>query len=312
MIGSMKKQIGIGAAIVLVLGLGWSAFFWPQAELKAVPEQSQAASSAPAKKAQTKTPASLDGAMVPHKALYEITMVSAASGSQVVNISGNMFFEWKPTCDAWTTDHRFNLTYEYADSPAMQITSDFSTWESRDGKSFDFSSRRSRDGELYEELRGHVDRLEDGSGKAVYSLPENLSFDLPKGFVLPMQHTLDILSVIDKSNSPFVNRVLFDGSDTEGPIEVNAFIGKSVNAMARLPVNAELDVSLLNAPARDIRMAFFPLLDQETESSDYEMNAVFHDNGVISDMMIDYHEFSIHQKLIALEKTKIDLNCDAN
>lgn len=113
--------------------------------------------------------------LTPHKALYDVELVAARSGSQVINISGKMFYEWKPSCDAWITDHRFNLFYEYADSPGMTVTSDFSTYEPFDGKSFDFTSRRQRDGELYEELRGHA--VMDGSGKkggglARYSLPE--------------------------------------------------------------------------------------------------------------------------------------------
>ena len=77
-------------------------------------------------------------ALVPHKALYDISLVATRSGSQVVNISGQMFYEWKPTCEAWITDHRFSLFYEYADSPGMRITSDFSTHETYDGNLFNY------------------------------------------------------------------------------------------------------------------------------------------------------------------------------
>jgi hypothetical protein len=48
-------------------------------------------------------------------------------------------------------------------------------------------------------------------------------------------------------------------------------------------------------------MAFFPLAN-DSESSDYEMDVVLHDNGVISAMTVDYGEFSVSQKLVALEK----------
>ena len=33
--------------------------------------------------------------LVPHKALYDIKMVSKDSGSQILNISGQMFYEWR-------------------------------------------------------------------------------------------------------------------------------------------------------------------------------------------------------------------------
>ena len=65
-------------------------------------------------------------------------LVSAKNGSQIINIHGQMFFEWKPSCEGWITNHRFTLAYDYADSPAMTISSDFSTFEGFDGKSSQF------------------------------------------------------------------------------------------------------------------------------------------------------------------------------
>ncbi len=88
-------------------------------------------------------------AIAPHKALYKIEMVQKGSSSQVLDISGQMYFEWKPSCDdAWSTNHRFDLVYEYADSPQLRITSSFTTYEGISGESFDFNSRRRKDNEV--------------------------------------------------------------------------------------------------------------------------------------------------------------------
>lgn len=238
--------------------------------------------------------------MAPHKALYDIEMVSKSSGSQIVNISGKMFYEWKPGCDAWTTDHRFNLFYEYADSPPIRITSDFSTYETFDGKSFDFTSRRKRNGELYQEIRGRAEVNPEGLGEAVYTMPEGLVFDLKKT-QFPMAHSLDILAGA-AAGKKFYNATIFDGSDEDGPVEINAFIGdKVIDPKAKIPPKDGIDASLLEAPAWQVRMAFFPLLEP-TSDSEYEMDVVFHENGVISDMLVEYRDFSVTQKLAALEK----------
>ena len=50
-----------------------------------------------------------------------------------------------------------------------------------------------------------------------------------------------------------------------------------------------------------MRMAIFQASDQE-EESDYEMDMVFHENGIISDMTIEYDDFTVKQKLVSLEK----------
>jgi hypothetical protein len=244
--------------------------------------------------------------LVPHKALYDINLVGTKSGSQIVNIKGQMFYEWQSACDGWISNHRFNLYYEYADSPAMQITSDFSTYETFDGKTMNFTSQRKRDGRLFEELRGAASLGEDSKGEVTYSIPKDLVFDLPKGSLFPMGHTLNVIDMITKGKK-FYKATIFDGSDEEGPVEVNAFIGKSVNAPSRVKPSPEIDMNLINNPARQVRLAFFPLNDPSA-TSDYEMNVIFHQNGIISDMLIEYDDFTVSQKLVALEK--LDTPCE--
>lgn len=240
--------------------------------------------------------------MVSHRAVYSIEMIEKHSGSQIVNLSGRMYFEWKKTCDAWATDHRFNLVYDYVDSPPMRITSDFATYERQSGHAFDFNSRRRRDGELYEELRGQANiTAPNVPGHAAYTMPDTLTFDLPPGTLFPMAHTLAVLDTA-RSGEKFFNATIFDGSDDQGPSEVNAFIGPMIeNPAAGFADSKDIDSTLLAGPAWSIRLAFFPLSLNET-GSDYEMNVVFHDNGVISDMVVEYKDFTVSQTLVALEK----------
>ena len=235
----------------------------------------------------------------PHKALYKISLVEAKSGAQIVNVSGDMYYEMTMTCDAWLTDHRFNLRYEYADAPSIQVKSNFATYESFDGKDFNFTSTRRRNGVIYEEIQGYAVLGPDG-GQAVYKNPEGVTFQLPKNTRFPMRHTLDLLAEA-KKRKRFFNSTVFDGSDDEGPVEINAFIGETVNVIAGMEAAPKIDMTLLNTPAREMRLAFFPL-NEVNAQADYEMEMHFHDNGVVSNMVVEYQTFSIEQDLIALEK----------
>lgn len=240
-----------------------------------------------------------------HKAVYDIDLVATHSGSQIINISGKMTYEWKKSCDAYVTDHHFTLDYNYADSPGMRIASDFSTFESTDGTSFDFTSRRKRDGQMYQKLRGTASTNSKG-GTALYREPDGLKFDLTPGTLFPVGHTLELVQKA-QSGAKFYSAAVFDGSDEEGPIEINTFIGKQATDK-ELPKGDKIDASLLKDKAWHVRMAVFPQKDRE-ESSDYEMSLIFHDNGIISDMLIEYDDFSVTQKLISLEKIAAD-SCD--
>ena len=279
-------------------------------EAPAETEQETAKSASPSDKASLPIDPTIGLRMTPHQAIYDIEMTAASSNAQIINISGQMFFQWTPTCEAWTTEHKFNLIYEYADSPAMHISSDFSTYEPFDGSEFNFSSRRSRDGEIYEELRGRAEITdpETGSGVAFFTFPEDLSFDLPPGTIFPMRHTLDVTDAL-KNGGTFVNRTIFDGSDSDGPVNINAFIGREIDLPDGLSEQEGVDTGLLPLPARKVQMAFFPLIN-ETAAADYEMIATLHTNGVISAMEIDYGDFSVRQNLVALEELERSETCN--
>lgn len=239
----------------------------------------------------------LDAGLEPHKALYDMSLVASHGGSQVVNVSGQMFYDWQTSCDAWISNHRFNVLYEYADSTPMRITSDFSTFESFDQSVMNFTSQRKRNGMLYEEVRGHADLQDSGEGQAIYSIPPDLSYDLPKGAKFPMAHTLGLLKSIEEGKK-FYSAIMFDGSDTDGPVEVNAFIGNEIEAPKRDAAGVE--TPFLQGRAWPVRLAFFPL-NEPAEVPDYEMSVVFYENGVIRDMVIEYDDFTIAQKLVAIE-----------
>lgn len=233
-----------------------------------------------------------------HKALYEIKLSSTRSGSQIANISGEMYYEWKSSCDGWLSDHRFNMLYEYADSPSMRITSNFSTHEYLDGSRLDFSSQRKNNGTLFENIRGYAEK-----GLATYTEPLGLSYELPADTMFPVYHTAAVLRQI-RSGNKFFTTTIFDGSDTEGPIEASSFLIGDADITGLYEENKAIDQALLKSAAHNVRLAFFALNEtqEQQSSSDYEMDLVFHENGIISKMSIDYDDFSITQNLIALEK----------
>jgi len=266
-------------------------------------------------KANAASDPAIEAGFIPHKALYDIRLTSKKSGTIISNLSGKMMYEWHSACDGWVSDYQFDMLYEYVEIPAARVTSDISTYESFDGKNFNFTVQRKKDGYPFEQFRGATTDGEDGyPNNVAYSVPENLVQALPKGTLFPMNHTLGVLKNI-RQGKRFYNATLFDGSDGEGPVDVNTFIGKEYAYQlpkqaiddSEDPKDENIDPALLNTKAWDIRLAFFP---QNTSDfvADYEMSVVFHENGIISKMEIEYEDFSIIQNLIAIEP--MELGCE--
>ena len=244
---------------------------------------------------------------VPHKALYQVQLVSKKTASDINNIHGKIFFEWKNGCDGWITSHQFNLIYDLIDTESMNIISDFSNFESYDSKNMNFSARIIENGTIVEDIRGSSNKLGNGEVKAILSKPSELELKLDKNTLYPNEHTIQILEEI-KKGTKFFNSSVFDGSDRKGSVNVNSFIGKQVNALANIKTSPDIDTFLINNNAWKVRMAFFTNDEPENEYSDYEMNVTLHENGVISDAFIEYNDFTIEQKLIALERLE-DKKC---
>ncbi len=242
--------------------------------------------------------------MASHKALYSFKMAAMEQGSAITGIKGKMYFEQNDVCDAWTTDQRFTTEYQYPERRPVLNTSHYVAWEAKDQSMFHFSSERQQDGRMTEQLRGSVEKDAAGVAKAVYSRPDDLSIDLPKGYTLPTVHTVDVINHARKGDR-FYNAVLFDGTDADGPVEVNVFIGKKATAAEIKKIassSARIDTALLSPEAWHVRMAFFPLKDSETASPVYEMDLLLHDNGIVSYSLVDYKTFKVEQKLEAIEK----------
>lgn len=239
--------------------------------------------------------------LLPHKALYDIRLTARKNGAQISNISGQMMYEWQPDCDAWVSNTQFNLLYEYLESPAMQVTSDFSTYEAFDGQEMSFSVQRKREGQVFQEFRGLASGgAQEKLQRAVYSVPEGLSKDLPQGTLFPIAHTLGVIQAIQEGRK-FFSAPLFDGSDEEGASLVNTFIGKPVDVAPYKKQKDGYDNAMLGDKAWHLRLAFFPITTEEQAAAEYEMSAVFHETGVISHMNVDYSNFSIEQALVAVE-----------
>ncbi|MGH7048061.1 MAG: cell envelope integrity EipB family protein [Stellaceae bacterium] len=234
--------------------------------------------------------------IAPHRALYMMTLGSARSDSGVVDANGTMDYEWGETCDGWTIEQRYRLQMRYAENRDVDITSSFVTWESKDGLHYQFNQRQTRNGALDQQIRGSAEL--DGPGKggvARFTLPHEHTLKLAPGVLFPSAHTILLIDEASAGKT-FLSRQVFDGAADENAVEVSAVISRKVHAD---PAAARLS-PLLEQPGWNVRLAFFPV-DPAAEEPDYELGMRLLDNGVSTDMVIDYGDYSIRAKLVAIE-----------
>jgi hypothetical protein len=230
-----------------------------------------------------------------------MTMASSKSTS-IVSVEGQMYYDFSDSCDAWASDQKFALNYVYADEPEAKMNSQFTSHETKNFSGYDFAVQRTKNGAPEDDFVGSTSRKPDGSGVATFTQPVK-TIDLPKGFLLPTQHTIEMIKHGIAGDHIF-NAMLFDGSDGTGATEVNVIIGDVIKP----DVNDKLAANkLLQSPARKVRLAFFPVdtgKGGDEDQPDYEMTMILHENGVVSSLQIDYDQFSLKGELQAIEAIK--------
>lgn len=252
--------------------------------------------------------------LVPYRAVYDIKMTTSKRGSEVLGITGQVAINFQHSCIGWITDQQYRMIYEYSANTPLVTTSQISIFEKLDGSSMNFSTLRIRNGETFDAVRGRAKLHDSSHGKslssAYFDLPEQTTISLPVDVLLPTAHTQYLIGQA-KAGKKIIYAKIFDGSDPKGPFEANAVVTSRHVPSPLKPdktnrsSNSKIDLELIGVPSWSINMAVYPPQTVD-ELADYELSMELFENGVVRDVKVDYHDFSIKQHLISLQKLPRD------
>ena len=224
-----------------------------------------------------------------HRALYNLTLGTARS-DDVTAATGKMAYEVTDTCDAWATRQRLDMTITNRDGQDIQMVSDYTTWESKDGLSLKFRMRETTDTAVTSEVEGDATlSAAGGPGEIHYRLPKPADVALPAGTLFPTAHTAAILEAA-QAGRKFLTLPLFDGTSPDGA-QNSSIVVTSWGPPAPSPWPA-----LASLPTGKFHIAFFNRT-ADTQTPDYEVTMRYWLNGVADDLAMDFGEFVMNGKL---------------
>ena len=227
-----------------------------------------------------------------HRALYTLTLETARG--DIIGASGTMGFEVIDACDAWAVRQRLAITVTSRDGTDIDLTSDYTTWESKDGLKLRFRMRQSTEDAIVTDLAGTA-TLErtGGPGRATYTQPVDTTKDLPAGTMFPPAHT-EALFAAARANTRFFAVPLFDGTSADG-------VQDSTTAIAAwtqpTPNPAWPDLSPL--PSVSVRIAFFAR-EGTKQQPEYEVGMRYWENGIADQLTMDFGDYVLSGKLTEL------------
>jgi hypothetical protein len=249
-------------------------------------------------------PASVTAAGVytaPHRAAYTFKLKSARADSGIVDITGGMTFEVADSCDGWTVNQRIVLRMLNRQNNEVVSVTNYSSWESKDGRRFRFNSKTTRNGRTSEQYRGTATLRADGSGgEAKFTLPKAKTMKLPKGSVFPTAHAELVMRAAERGEN-FVWRVLFDGTTDEGPYGASAVISKPKTSRTDEEKAVDKLLGKLAGPQFwTIRLGFFQY-NSKSPNPEYDLSVGMNANSVARWLVMDYGTFVIDARLAKIQ-----------
>ena len=246
--------------------------------------------------------------LVPHRAIYEMSLDDARTASGITGIDGRMVFEFTGSeCDGYSLNMR--MVTQMTDSQGQTNLTDLrsSTWEQGDGQKFRFQSQQYLNDKLGDVTVGRASRETPSAAvKVMISQPARGELDLSDKVLFPTQHSLALIDAAQSGQS-MLQAQLYDGSEKGQKVyETTAIIGKEIAPGADQnlePVAKEKGLAkLVSWP---VSIGYFEPKPGDLTPS-YQIDFRLYANGVSRELLIDYGDVSIHGTLTSLEYLKAE------
>ena len=234
--------------------------------------------------------------MLPHRAVYEMSLGNSSGSSGVVSVRGTLLLTWEETCEAWLVGQRLFLKVS-RDDATFATSSAFDTVESKDGLDFSFEDRTVREPGGAEFASGSA-RLasQGGDGSLVLDEPEPGQFVLPKGTMFPTAQLIDILARAE-AGERIINHLVYDGTDGAVLFDVTTVLAEPKTQTLEGEAGGEAGGEATIWP---MRLAYYPH-DTVDPLPQVEIGADVQDNGVAHRLVFDYGTFTVESELTELE-----------
>ncbi len=240
--------------------------------------------------------------IAPHRATYEVKLEKASERSGIKSMTGRLVYEVRGNeCEGITLQYRF-LTRVTTGRDQFLSDQRTSTYESADGKSFDFLTKSFLNEQLEETVKGRAKQINGGT-TVVLDSPATQEFEFARANFL----TSYLVKMIEnaKNGEHFLREDLFDGSDGgDKTISTSSFIS---NPKTILDNKSSLDEDIVNSlkslQAWSVSMSYFKKDTGATAEHlpIFESTFLLFENGVSSDLVMRYPDYTLSGKLSNLE-----------
>ena len=247
------------------------------------------------------TSASAEIPLAPHRAVYELSLLSGKGSEAPAQARGRIAYEFRGNaCEGYTVNFRQATEMVSSEGKPQLLETRSTTYESGDGKTFRFRIETLSGGNRTKLLEGEAERAPDALSVRMKS-PAPARADLGTAGFFPVQQTQKGLEAA-RAGEMTLEMPAYDGSnDGQSVYHSLNIIGRQMTKPSNDPVEALPEM-------KDMRR--WPVVtsyfDQSKPDGEplYVLSFEMWDNGISSNLKLDYGDFILAGKVSQFELLK--------
>jgi len=232
-----------------------------------------------------------------HRAVYELSLGETRGNAAIMGAEGRYVFDLEDVCEGYTLNERLVVRLA-RDGGSVLTDYRLTAYETENGDLYRFSTETEFNGTTGQSASGNLS-VEEESAEVDYDENADVSFD--ETVLPPLAHIRAIIEAAMAGEERYAATV-FDG-DVDKPVFY------AVTRISEIEGDAEpqdLDgAEYIEGRARwGIDSVYFPPSDTGDVASsipEFRFTATLYDNGVVTDLVLDYLDFSLNARLAELE-----------
>jgi hypothetical protein len=241
-------------------------------------------------------------ALAPHRAVYELSLDSSASGAAITAVRGRMVHEFTGgACEGYKVSMRW--VAQMADGEGQVNIDDvrFVSWEDGEGGSYNYSSMRLQNDRVIEEVEASAERgIGAAAGSVALVKPKPARLDLPSAAIFPTTHMRRVIDAA-RAGHRFAEGQVYDVSEDGRDIYDTLAV---ITPLRRRPLDPAGDADLAGLDqiaGWRVRISYFDGAEKGDEVPSFEQTFELFANGVATELLLDYGDIVIKGTLTDLE-----------
>jgi EipB-like len=244
-----------------------------------------------------------------HKAYYTLDVKRIDQASGLSDVKGRLAYEIKGSdCEGYAVSYRIANRFTRGDGTDPQESDlRLTSFESGDGLSLDVQETQFMNGEAKAKSRVKANRPKlDAEASADLSGDETKSFKVDAKALFPtvfQKHLVDLA----ESGKPRDDVITYEGSDGEKLSRVITFIGaKKTGLILDNAADDATKAAFAKLAYWPVTMSYYAVDAAGDAQPDYQTSFNMFENGVSTDLVLDYGTYALTGKLNKIELFKQD------